>query len=411
MFAFARLRQLAAPNRLFLSVSFLLFFWTLYDGLISYLTPILISQYGFSTTKVGLIIATSSVAGAIFDFVLTKLLRHTNYLRLFLILMVICLSYPLLLWSSRSFLPLVFAMAVWGLYYDLLSFAVFDFTSQTSAKDEHCQNTGIITVFKSLGYLLAPILAGLIVTDTISFTPFAFAYLFLIISLLFYFFAFLSAPHHHQSPPSPLSHKRVNLLVELHLWRTLGKILFPVLVFNTLLYLYDATFWTIGPLFSTSFESFRDFGGLFMTLYTLPALFVGWLVEPLTQRFGKKRIAYTFFILGSVFLFAMGFLASPWPILALNFISAIFTSISYVAIKGAYVDYISETQNYQKEIEGLSDFTTNLGYVLGPALAGIIADWVGTGRTFSYLATLNILVVIILFFLTPKSIHIPKSSI
>jgi len=53
-------------------------------------------------------------------------------------------------------------MGVWGLYYDLLNFGSFDFVSQAVEKGEYVLSSGVMSVFKSLGCFLAPILAGFI---------------------------------------------------------------------------------------------------------------------------------------------------------------------------------------------------------------------------------------------------------
>ena len=75
-----------------------------------------------------------------------------------------------------------------------------------------------------------------------------------------------------------------------------------MIVFGILLNSIDANYWTIGPLLSARFPQFADFGGIFLALYELPLVFTGWLVAPLTQRFGKKRTAYYSIILSSVFI-------------------------------------------------------------------------------------------------------------
>ncbi len=383
----------------------MIFFWALFDGIISFITPIFITDVGFTNTEMGLIIAFSSVAGAIFDFILTKVIPTTHYRRLFIFVFILCFFHPFVLFFAKSALVFLFAMAIWGLYYDLDSFAQFDFIARHSRPNEHCKNSGIVTVFKSLGYLLAPVLAGLVVTTHRTFNPLAFALLYLFVAFLFFVVLYrLTASASHLQPIT--HHRRPNIFAELGLWRRVGIILLPVLLFNTGTYIFEATFWTIGPLFAGNFTEFSDFSGIFMMLYGLPPLLTGWFVENFTSRFGKKRTAYISFLLGNFFLIPFAFVNSPYIILVLVFLSSVVNSFAWPAIKGAYVDYINESHQYENEIVGLNDFSTNIGYVIGPIMAGFLSDRIGIGGSFAAIGLFNIGLVIFLFGFTPRHINI-----
>jgi MFS family permease len=394
-------------NKILFIASLMILFWALFDGIVSFVTPILIENHGYSKTMIGLIIASSSFAGAIFDFLISKLLRNTHYVRLFLILFFLCFSYPLLLWSANNIFLFLFCMSVWGLYYDIFNFGLFDFISGNSEKKEHCQNFGIVSIFKSVGYLIAPIIAALLITDQIvSSTPLVYSFIFLAIAAIFFILltSYSTRRGFHQG--LEVKRKSIDWLRELKIWRNVGSILYPVLIFNTMLYIFDSTFWTLGPMFAENFDGIKDFSGLFMTTYTLPMLVTGWFVEPITRKFGKKRTAYFSFLGSSMLLISFGFIKDPYVLLGVSLLSATMGSIAWPAIKGAYVDYITESKKYQGEIEGLNDFTTNIGFVIGPALAGIAADRFGIGAAFSFLGVFNFCLVILLIFITPKHIRV-----
>lgn len=99
-------------------------------------------------------------------------------------------------------------------------------------------------------------------------------------------------------------------------------------------------------------------------------------------------------------------LHNPILILCDVFIASFFVGFTIPAINGAYADYISESSNVEKEIEALSDFSTNIGYVIGPIIAGFLADRVGNAQTFSILGLSGMIIAIILILKTPKSINI-----
>jgi len=403
-----KINKFPLDKKIFLNLIILILFWAIFDGTVSYTAPLFLTSLGLTKTQMGLIIASSSVFGAAFDFFLSKVCKNIHYRRLFLFMYILCFIYPFILWSSSKIIFMsIIAMAVWGFYYDLMNFSVFDFIGNHS-ESENSQRFGIAAIFKNIGVLIAPILAGFLITDVITFTPFIVALIFISISFLFYLVLaklslndkFRYQSHNYQS----------NFFHEFALWKKIGHIIFPVLFFYTLIYIFDATFWVIGPIFAQNFPQFKDFGGLFMSMYTLPTLLVCWFVSKFTSKFGKKRTAFVSFLIGNILLIPLFFLKNPVVILITVFFSSVAASMAWPAINSACGDYIYESQKFDKEIEGLSDFSINLGYVIGPILAGFIADKVSTNFTFSFLAVVNIIFVILLLIFTPKNIKISVSK-
>lgn len=385
-------------------------FWALFDGIISYIVPIVITEAGVSKTLMGIIIGTSSIAGALFDFIACKLFRSTYYKRLFMLMFAICFGFPLLLFKAHSFLLFVIAMALWGIYYDLRMIGTFNYVGRFSAREEHSQDFGVVQVFAAMGYLLAPLIVGFLIADSLNWQPFVLAWIFLAISILF-FIILISQTRSEAAQEasrdlstSPLPHR--SIWSEAVLWSRLGRILFPALLLTFFLNFADAFFWTIGPLVAQGLSGLEEFGGVFMTIYALPPLLVGWVVGSFTGKFGKKHTAFASLFIGSLFLTLFNFIGNSFALILDVFCLSFFLSLAYPAINGAYADYISETDDYEQEIEGLEDFYTNVGYVLGPMLAGYLADQLGTGGTFSVLGVLGLCTASFLWWITPKSIDV-----
>ena len=82
------LKFLQAPSRgkagniIYVFGGFLLFF-TLFDGMVSYLMPLVVTEHGISKTMLGIILATAAVSGAFFDFAIYKIFKNAVYRRLF----------------------------------------------------------------------------------------------------------------------------------------------------------------------------------------------------------------------------------------------------------------------------------------------------------------------------------------
>jgi len=190
-----------------------------------------------------------------------------------------------------------------------------------------------------------------------------------------------------------------------------GHLFFPILVLTVFLNLFDSFFWTVGPLLAESFSSSRQFAGFFMTAYSLPTLLIGWFVGSVTLRFGKKRTAFFSFLLGSLALSTLVLANNFWLLLVIVFVASSLSAMAWPAINGVYTDYISEAHKLEKEIEGLSDMAANLGYIIGPVLAGFLADRVGNAGTFSVLGLVGVIIALVLIKFTPKQITIPQSIV
>jgi len=398
--------QQKRATRLVYIVALMAFFWTVFDLIISYIAPILITERGFSNSEMGMIIAFSSVSGAFFDFILARLLHSTNYLKTFFLVLTISFILPFVLWSSHHIFVYLIAMAIWGLYYDLYTFASYDFVSRNALNEnQHARDFGIIELFRSLGGLIAPIITTILIVDKVYFSHMVWPLLFLVIAFGFYMLLLSFSPLHHIHA-SDRHHKSISILTEIFRWNVLGKKLLPVLIFMVSIYIFDATFWTIGPLFSESFPEFKHFSGFLMILYSLPSMLTAWKIEPLTRRFGKKRTAYITFLLANIFLIPVGFVNSPIIILILVFFSAVATSITWPSIEAAFADYTAEAGKLQTEVEGITDLTSNIGYIIGPIFAGIFSEKISISWSFGAIGIFNVIVILVLLMVTPRHIRI-----
>lgn len=386
--------------------SLLMLFFTLFDGIIAYTAPILVSENGYSGSQLGWIMASSSLAGASFDFILSKFLRNSSYKRLYFLMLIMGGICTALFWQATNLLVFLTGMAIWGLYYDLRNFGNYNFISTVMPHDQHAAGFGVMDTFKNLGYFLATMIASALIVDEVTNQSFLTAGLFLGMSgVLYWRLTKLTAPLH---PPKVKAHpiKALSFLMELKEWRQVGRQLLPVLLFVWLLNIFDAFFWVVGPLFSESLGETLA-GELFMSMYFLPYIFVGWFVGSITHRLGKKNTAYLAFLIACLLIISLSFLQhNQFVLLSLIFIVSCVVGICWPAMEGAYADYISETPKAESEIEGLVDFFTNLGYIVGPIIAGTLADWYGNAEAFTLLGMGGAVAVLVIRKLTPGSIRV-----
>jgi len=404
-------RQYGTKHKPLYTVSFLILFWSIFDGIISYITPLVIVEHGFSKTLMGVIYGSSSIAGALFDFLLCRFFKDTHFRRVYLVMFAVCFIYPFILWQASVWWIYLIAMALWGIYYDLHNFGDFDFVSRYSPEEEHASSFGVIQAFRGIGYMLAPLVAGLAIgtlVDQVKLKPFVLSLVFLSISFIFYLILIRLTKKRSTIFQTKLKNKisDLDVLGEIKIWKKIVILIYPVLILTLALNILDAFFWTLGPLIAEELKSLQGLNGLFMVAYSLPVLLVGWVIGSLTKKFGKKKTAFFSFLLGSLVLVSFNFVSSSYLMITVILLSSIAYSMSWPAVNGAYADYIAEAPQVGKDIEGVVDLFTNLGYIIGPIMAGILADLLSNQAAFSVFGLCGVIMAFMLLIVTPKKIKV-----
>ncbi|OGL70773.1 hypothetical protein A3C09_04370 [Candidatus Uhrbacteria bacterium RIFCSPHIGHO2_02_FULL_47_44] len=381
----------------------MLFFFLIFDGMMMFHVPLIITGAGLSEAQMGLIIGSSSIAGIIFDFLLTHILKKATYRRMFLVMLLMAATFPLILWKGQS-MPLLFlGMIVWGIYYDLYNCGTLDFIGRTQPKEEHASSAGVVDVFIAFGYLIAPILASTFMKDSLDASLFYFAWGFLGIAFIFYLVLRRISPEKHT--PKTKKHL-VTFFSEMHLHKDMVSILFPVFLVSTMLMMIESTYWMIAPLIELPTSWPFEFNGLFLFAHELPLLIVGWIIGEIIGKRSKKRVAFVTLLVGSTLMMLFLVVRNPFALIFLSFLCAVCTGITWPAIRGAYADYVSDVPNKEQDIELLQDSFTNLGFIVGPVLAGSLSGAFGHLQTIGIIGVVTCVISLILLVTTPKNIDL-----
>src|SRR3989339_1984447 len=103
-------------------LSLVILFWAVFDGITTYITPLVLTQGGLSKTAMGLIIGSSSIFVAGFDFLMCKLFKNSYYRRIFLAMFAFSFFYLLALAAAKTPLLLLLGMVVRGVFCDFKNF-------------------------------------------------------------------------------------------------------------------------------------------------------------------------------------------------------------------------------------------------------------------------------------------------
>ncbi|MFZ6015255.1 MAG: MFS transporter [Patescibacteria group bacterium] len=386
---------------------FIILFLSIYEGIVSYIMPLLMLEAGFSKTTLGILISGGSVFGALFDFLLCKYIDNAHFRKMYLLMFAASAAIIAMLLGAKSVLVFIIIMAVWGLYYDLRNFGHWDFVARCEPPAERASSFGLLSAIKSAGAVIAPLIAGFLIGEVVGTSPLITAAVFLAVAALGYvvLLGMTKKTCHHK----PLKQgRKVSFYQEIKKWNRLGHKILPVIGMTFLLGLIDAFFWSVGPIFAESLTELQNFRGLFLAAYYLPVVFVIWLIRPVVRRLGKKKSSLYAVILGLLVLSSLGLFTNVFAIILIVFISSSLFSIAWPANDGVYADFISESQSMEKEVKGMGDFSSNMGYIIGPIMAGLLMDAFGNGMAFTFLGLGGTFVAILLLLITPKSIAIPK---
>ncbi|MGV8176230.1 MAG: MFS transporter [Candidatus Bilamarchaeaceae archaeon] len=402
----SRISQTMPPgNRLIYVFGAMLLFFMLFDGIMSYLIPLVILEHGLSMTLIGVILSTAAISGAFFDFAIYRIFKDAFYRRLFMVMFAVAFVYISTVWFAETFLLYVLAMVMWGFYYDLRSFGTIDFISRYSKKKDLPSNFGIIQSFQSIGYLLAPLVAGFVIFDVVDWEPFVLAGAFLAVSAFFFMVVLFEARRKRQHMPGGDHSARGGFSAEVAGWKRVGRIMLPVLALAAFVAVFDSFFMAIGPLVAENLP-LEPFDGLFMFAYFLPPMLIGGIIGRITGRFGEKKTALFGLLIGSLVITTIILFANPFEAIAVVFISACFTCMMMPVVQSIYGRCIHESPKEKKEVQELGDFATNFGYIIGPVFAGLIADSFGNVAAFSVLGAIGTVVALALLVFMPERFSI-----
>jgi MFS family permease len=378
-------------------VGMMIFFFIVFDGILMYLAPIIITGAGISESMMGIIIGSSSVVGMAFDYFLYRMVKTIHYRRIFLVMFGLALLFPLFLLGGNTILFFLLAMAAWGIYYDLYNIGVFDVVERTTKPEDHPAGFGVLRSFDGLGYLIAPLFASIIL---VFLDPGPVMFFVILIPLLISFLIYLNIVIYPLPERGKFDRFKESVFVFFERFifrRDICLPLFPLIV-TFFVNLVDNAVWTFGPLFSEQMGNANDiFGGTFMLAFALPPILVGWLIGGIVKKFGNGYIVQGSIAMSSIFFILVGLSSSPVLVAVLIFLASFFLAVGIPSVNSFYTNYINKAVDRRKETETIQDFFTNVGATTGPVIGGYMAEYFGLSHAFVALGVLGLVVSMFIF--------------
>jgi DHA1 family tetracycline resistance protein-like MFS transporter len=162
------------------------------------------------------------------------------------------------------------------------------------------------------------------------------------------------------------------------------------------------------PFYASS-EQFRATPfeiGLLFSIYSWMQFFFSPILGRLSDTYGRRPILFISLLGSAVGYFVIGFAGT----LALVFVGRIIGGITggNISTAQAYIADVTTKENRAKGM-GLFGAAFGLGFILGPALAGILSKY-GVHVPFYFAAALSLLNAVALYFVLPESLPAEKRT-
>lgn len=388
----------------------ILFMVVLADAIMSYAAPVIIEDRVKNAGLMGLILASSSFAGMIVDFLFAKSFVGKKYHFFLRILLASALFFPLSLLFFQFIPSLIFGMVVWGVYFEAMVFSNYHAIHEFVPPHSHVKAWGILALIRNISFVIGPFIASEFGGPNLQ-TALYIAFTLYILAIIMFIFFKGQIIWHASTITAMADNPGRSFFQELKIWKTFSISLWPLLIFLLLFYLIDSAFYSVGPLVAEYIKEQSNLGSLFLSLYTLPGLATGLLASWLAKPFGKKRIAFLAGIVSGGFLVLMSFQTSPSAILVTTFLAAVGLGIIFPELLAVFENYVSRVGKSGNDLIGLTALFASLAYVLGPIANGIFYQIWGYEFVFRFWGILLTLYSVLLFFLVPRKVRMPQQEI
>lgn len=385
------------------------------DSILSYMFPILVEQKVNSNFLLGVIMAASSVCGIVCDMTFPQLFKYKTWKFMLLSGIILAMAFPLALYLSvyvAAVFLFLLASLIWGIYYELLSFAQQSFIVSEEKSQNYSRDWGIVFAATTIATIIGPIISSqllvypqLVQTATIIATQ--------IIALLFALLLIFVTPHHTNTIHNASgTHSTLNVLMELRYWKVIAIHILPAIMVGILIEFIEATYWTLGGLFGKEVASGTGMEWVVVILYSVPFIVGSIIMSKLLVTERKKFFSQLSILIGGLILSLVLFSGTNLTALyVIIFLSSFCFSFASPLNEAVYSDLLKRIGKDKMHLMGIAKANSSIAYIIAPLLMGFVADYVGYHKTFALLGVLCVAVAAFLLYTSPRKLHLPEKEI
>ncbi|MFH1054763.1 MAG: MFS transporter [Candidatus Altiarchaeota archaeon] len=368
-------------------LAFISLLYSIGFGLVLFLLPFMAYEVSGSVLAVGLLVAVPALASMFTAIPAGNFAdaygRKTVVLAglSLMVLLMLCLPYCSTL-AGFLFFAFFFGVAS-QLIYASIKVHLFDITDSAS------KHFGVVATAFQAGLGLGPLVGGYLIINSLEAGLASASNLFaidlLLVALFFLFFRF--------SESKVTSKLKLNLkdfiFGGIREYMKLGRVGVTVLWLTIMFTTYEGLVWTLEPLFNKYYglDSFTT--GLIMSMFILPFILFNIPAGILADRYGKMKVLVPGLITAGFFMILFG-LARDTPLLIVfAFLSTAGLAFAWISLSGLLAD--ASRKSKKGGIIGVWNTSEELGYLAGPILGGLVAQYSGIRMPFITLGILMIL--------------------
>jgi DHA1 family tetracycline resistance protein-like MFS transporter len=148
------------------------------------------------------------------------------------------------------------------------------------------------------------------------------------------------------------------------------------------------------PFYAETFGASATIVGLLVAIYAAGQMISAPLLGRLSDRFGRRPFLIVSILGGAVSFFILGLATNLITLFIARLVAGL--TAGNISVAQAYITDVTDTKNRSRGL-GLIGAAFGLGFVIGPALGGLLSQWGYSVPAFlaAGIATLNLLVVIL----------------
>ena len=353
-------------------------FYTFGNGLVFFLLPILIGSMTKNFALLGFLIAIPSAVSMFFDIPTGGLSDHVG--RKKIVIMGLCgmILFAFLLPTAGSIQLLAIFLLVLGFSNQLINVPIRAYIMDISPKDKTSEYFGVQTTGMQIGFALAPIVAGFLLSKGLVNGTSMISLLYTLACLIPIFIIFFGFNEKAKSKGSVLSGIKSLIrtdkifMREIFEYTNLKSVGLVIFLLTLMFIIADGLIWAIEPLYYNLGIDTENVG-ILLSMFVIPFILFQIPAGFLADKIGKIKILLLGLLLAGSFLILFGLTKDIYVMIITAFISTLGLALAIPATDGLLTDVSSGKM--RGGIVGVWDVAEDLGYIIGPIVGGIIAEF------------------------------------
>ena len=359
-----------------LLISLVGLFYVAGNGSVWFALPLLANKIVDDFMLVGLLIAVPNLVSLFLDVPVGGLSDRLGRKKMLSVGLFVMLLLGLALPFISTVVNLIVFLVVFGVANQFIYIAIRAHIMDISPKNETSKYFGFFEALASIGFTIAPVIGGVLIADNLmtgAISVGLFNLLMCLIGLIFVFLvkeAITSAGF--ASSVKDLIRKDKLVLRELVEFKDLKSGGAMILLITFVIVVADGLIWTMGPLYTTLGLD-TEMVGIILSMFVLPFILFDIPFGMLADKIGKTKTMFTGLLIAGAFLIYFGQTRDSTMLIAAAFLATTGLALVRPSIDGLLTDLAESKQ--KGGIVGVWDVSEDLGYVIGPILGGIIAEY------------------------------------